>query len=122
MRAGGAVIGLMALAALAVYQVRAGGSASADGLTLDSNQFEGETRLAYEAARKHPELLAQLHCYCGCEQHQGHRNLCDCFRTDHAAECATCIGEAITAAGMYEGGSPVDQIADALRKQYGNGG
>jgi hypothetical protein len=119
--AGWLVIGLLVFAALAAYQVRAGSLAPADRLTLGPNQFEGETRLAYEAAQEHPELLARLHCYCGCEQHEGHNSLIDCFRTDHAAECATCIGEAITAAQMYEGGSPVAQIADALRRQYGNG-
>jgi hypothetical protein len=117
MLAGGVVLGLLAFAA---YLMLAGASPRADGLTLDPNQFEGETRLAYEAAQKHPELLARLHCYCGCEQHEGHKSLLDCFRTNHGAECATCIGEAITAAEMYEGGSPVEQIADALRRQYGH--
>ena len=121
MLAGGVVIGLLAFAALAVYEVRARGSSPADGLTLDPNQFEGDTQLAYEAAQKHPQLLAQLHCYCGCEEHEGHRNLLDCFRTDHGAGCPTCIGEAIMAAQMSEGGSPVEQIADALRRQFGNG-
>lgn len=120
MLAGGVVLGLLTFAALAVYQLRAGASV-ANGLTLDPNQFEGDTRMAYAAAQKHPELLAQLHCYCGCQEHEGHRNLLDCFRTNHGAECATCTGEAITAAQMYEGGSPIEQIADALHRQYGNG-
>jgi hypothetical protein len=118
MLAGVAVLGLLAFAA---YRMRAGASAPADSLTLDPNQFEGETRLAYETAQRHQELIARLHCYCGCEQHEGHKSLLDCFRTYHAADCATCLGEAITAAQMYEGGSPAEQIADALRRQYGNG-
>jgi hypothetical protein len=119
MIAGGVVLSVLAFAA---YQVRARALAPLHGLTLDPNQFEGETQLAYEAAQKHPGLLARLHCYCGCEQHMGHRSLLDCFRASHAAECPTCIGEALTAAQMYEGGSPIEQIADALRRQYGNGG
>jgi hypothetical protein len=118
--AAGAVLGLIVLVALIGWQVHAD-AVSADGLTLNPNQFEGDTRVAYEAARNHPELLAQLHCYCGCQEHEGHKSLLDCFRTDHGAQCATCMGEAITAAQMYEGGSAVEQIADALRKQYGNG-
>jgi hypothetical protein len=125
MLAGGVLIGLLMFVALAAYQVRtealARAAGTADGFTLNPSQFEGDTRLAYEAAQKHPELLAQLHCYCGCQEHEGHKNLLDCFRTNHGAECATCMGEAITAAQMYEGGSPVEQIADALRRQYGNG-
>jgi hypothetical protein len=122
MLAAGAVAGLIILAILIGWQLRArAGAVPADGLTLDPQQFQGDTRLAYEAAQKHPDLLEQLHCYCGCQEHEGHKSLLDCFRTGHGAECATCMGEAITAAQMHEGGSPVDQIADALRKQYGNG-
>jgi uncharacterized protein with PCYCGC motif len=121
MLAGGAVLGLLTLALIMAYQMRAG-SAHADGLTLDPNQFQGDTKLAYEAAQKHPDLLAQMHCYCGCQEHEGHKNLLECFRTNHGAECATCMGEAITAAQMDEAGSPIEQIADALRKQYGSGG
>jgi hypothetical protein len=123
--AGGMVLGLLVFAAIGAYQLRSGAVSRAgdirDSLTLDPNQFEGDTRMAYEAAQKHAELLAQLDCYCGCEQHEGHKSLLDCFRTNHGAECATCMGEAITAAQMYEGGSPIEQIADALRRQYGNG-
>jgi Protein of unknown function with PCYCGC motif len=125
MLAGSVVFGLLAFVALAAYQLRSESVARAAGmtagLTLDPNQFEGDTQMAYAAAQKHPELLAQLHCYCGCQEHEGHRNLLDCFRTNHGAECATCMGEAITAAQMDEGGSPIEQIADALRRQYGNG-
>jgi Protein of unknown function with PCYCGC motif len=117
----GAVLGLMILVILIGWQLRAG-AVPTDGLTLDAQQFQGDTRLAYEAAQKHPDLLAQLHCYCGCQEHEGHKSLLDCFSTGHGAECATCMGEAITAAQMNEGGSPVDQIASALQKQYGNGG
>ncbi|HEX4209792.1 MAG TPA: CYCXC family (seleno)protein [Candidatus Binataceae bacterium] len=126
MPAGAAVLVLLTLTVVMAYRLRSGAAAPAAGigdrLTLDPSRFEGDTRLAYEAAQKHPELLAQLHCYCGCEEDEGCKNLLDCFRTNHGAECATCMGEAITAMQMYEGGSPVDQIADAMRKQYGNGG
>jgi len=117
---GAAVLGLLTFAVLAAYQA-GDGARGTDGLTLDPSQFEGDAQQAYEAAQKHPGLLAQLHCYCGCEEHEGHKNLLDCFRTDHAAGCASCIGEAVTAAEMREGGSPADQIAEALRKQYGYG-
>lgn len=35
-------------------------------------------RAAYESAARHPELLAQLPCFCGCRK-LGHRSNHDCF-------------------------------------------
>jgi Protein of unknown function with PCYCGC motif len=114
---------LLGLAGVAVYQMRASADAAAgNGLTLNPELFQGETHAAYLSAQQHPELLAQLDCYCGCEQHEGHKNLLDCFRSNHAATCATCTGEAVTAAQLYENGSPVEQIRALLRQRYGNGG
>ena len=49
------------------------------------------------AAREHPALLAQLHCYCGCDRTDGHKNLLDCFRDNHGGHCAICTGEALEA-------------------------
>jgi hypothetical protein len=91
-------------------------------LTLDPEQFPGDTKQAYIVAQQHPELLAQMHCYCGCEQHEGHKSLLDCFRTRHGAGCDTCVGEAVTAGKLADSGMPVDQIRDALRDRYSHGG
>ncbi len=91
-------------------------------LTLDPGQFQGDTKQAYLVAQQHPELLAQMHCYCGCEQHEGHKSLLDCFRTRHGAGCDTCVGEAVTAGKLADGGMPIDQIRDALRDRYSHGG
>ncbi len=120
-----AVVGLLIVAAAGVRQIRASTTttaAAAPRLTLDPGQFTGETRQAYTVAEKHPELLAQLDCYCGCEQHEGHKNLLDCFRTMHGAGCDICVGEAVTAGQMYDSGTPVDQIRTALQTRYGHGG
>ena len=87
-------------------------------VTLDPAMFQGPVRDAYLAAREHPELLAQLHCYCGCDRLHGHNNLLDCFRDNHGGHCAICVGEAVDAARMYKAGTPVDQIRDALRDRY----
>ena len=116
--------GLVALAATAIYQMRPStdAAASSDSLTLNPDLFQGETRAAYLAAQKHPELLAQLDCYCGCEQHEGHKNLLDCFRSNHGATCATCTGEAVTGSQLFENGTPVEQIRAILRQRYANGG
>ena len=36
----------------------------------------------------------------------------------HGGHCAICVGEAIDAGRMYEAGTPVGQIRDALRARY----
>ena len=94
-------------------------AAGADGrLTLDPNQFIGPAKQAYEVAEKNPALLAQLHCYCGCDRIYGHQNLLDCYRGDHGSKCEICIGEALMAQQLSEQGSPVEQIRDSLRRHY----
>ena len=121
----GAIVALfILLAGAAVYQMRAAADPpdASNGITLNPNDFQGETRQAYLVARQHPDLLAQLDCYCGCEQHEGHKNLLDCFRTNHGAGCATCTGEAVMAGEMFDKGTPVDQIRNTLRERYGAGG
>jgi len=87
-------------------------------LTLDPNQFDGPAKQAYQVAEKNPGLLAQLHCYCGCDREYGHQNLLDCYRSDHGSKCEICIGEALMAQQMSDQGSPVDQIRDAIRRRY----
>lgn len=121
----GAIVTLfLLLAGAGLYQMRASADSPAvsNGITLNPDNFQGETREAYLVAQRHPDLLAQLDCYCGCEQHEGHKNLLDCFRTNHGAGCATCVGEAVTAGEMFDKGTPVDQIRNALRERYGSGG
>jgi hypothetical protein len=87
-------------------------------VTLDPNQFTGPVREAYKFAEKNPALLAELHCYCGCDKAEGHQNLLDCYRGFHGASCEICTGEALMAKRMSEQGSPVDQIRDAIRKNF----
>jgi uncharacterized protein with PCYCGC motif len=119
-------IGLLVIVGFGAWQMRAaadanGGGASAS-LTQDPELYRGDIRQAYIVARDHPELLAQLDCYCGCEQHEGHKNLLDCFRTNHGASCDICVGEAVTAGQMLTQDTPVDQIRDALRARFGHHG
>jgi len=122
--AGTFVAALLGLAGVVIYQMRVSADAAAapNGITLNPAMFQGETHDAYLAAQQHPELLVQLDCYCGCEQHEGHRNLLDCFRSNHGATCATCTGEAVTAAQLFENGTPVEQIRTVLRQRYAHGG
>ncbi|HEV2171203.1 MAG TPA: CYCXC family (seleno)protein [Candidatus Binatus sp.] len=91
-------------------------------ITLDPQHFEGTARQAYEVAERDPALLAQLHCYCGCDKSLGHKSLLDCFRDEHGSKCAICCGEAIDAEAMATRGMPVEQIRDTLRERYAHGG
>jgi hypothetical protein len=50
-------------------------------ITLDPQNFQGPVREAYEVAEKDPALLAQLHCYCGCDKTDGHKkHVCNLLR------------------------------------------
>jgi hypothetical protein len=91
-------------------------------ITLDPKNFQGNPRQAYEVAERDPALLAQLHCYCGCDKTLGHKSLLDCFRDTHGSTCAICCGEAIDAEAMASRGMPIEQIRDALRARYAHGG
>jgi hypothetical protein len=120
--AGLIIMALLALTGAAVYEMRSSADAAANSLTLNPDLFQGETHAAYLVAQQHPDLLAQMDCYCGCEQHEGHKNLLDCFRTNHGATCATCTGEAVTAGQLSENGTPVEQIREILHQRYANRG
>lgn len=53
--------------------------------TLPPERFSGAVKEGYGIARAIPDVLAELHCYCGCDRSVGHRHLLDCFADDHAA-------------------------------------
>jgi hypothetical protein len=90
-------------------------------LTLDPDLFMGEVREAYQIARQNPGLLAQLHCYCGCDKSEGHKSLLDCYRDKHGSTCGICVGEARMAAQLSQQGMPVEQIRDSIRARYAGG-
>ena len=65
--------------------------------TLAPAQFVGKTQDAYRAAEQIPETLAQLPCYCHCDEGFGYKSLHSCFEDGHAAHCAVCVDEALLA-------------------------
>ena len=67
------------------------------GPTLDPERFTGMTRDAYRAVRQIPVTIAQLPCYCHCDEGFGHKSLYSCFQDDHAAHCDVCVREALLA-------------------------
>ena len=60
------------------------------GPTLEPERFTGMTRDAYRAVRQIPTTIAQLPCYCHCDEGFGHKSLYSCFEDDHAAHCDVC--------------------------------
>lgn len=47
--------------------------------------FVGKAARAYQVAQEIPDVLDQLYCYCGCDQHMGHVSLLSCFTDRHGA-------------------------------------
>ena len=86
--------------------------------TLDPALFSGKTRVAYEAAREVPEVLAQLPCYCGCMSGFNHKNNLDCFHDEHGVECAMCQDIALDARRMYKDGYEIERIRQAIKDKY----
>lgn len=87
---------------------------------LPASQFTGMTRMAYAAVKEIPQTIAQLPCYCHCDEGFGHKSLQTCFVDDHAAHCAVCVEEALLAYKLQkeERLSPA-QIRERIIKQYG---
>ena len=83
---------------------------------LDPGQFangtEPDVRISYEAARKYPDTLDRLHCFCECKesQREHHKTLLTCFTSSHAAGCGICQREAILAAKLKDQGLPDEQV------------
>ena len=95
-------------------------SKSSLGPTLDPGSFTGITRDAYRAAREIPVTLAQLPCYCHCDQGFGHKSLYSCFESEHASHCAVCVNEALLAHKLdKEGKLTPAQIRDRIVEQFG---
>ena len=87
--------------------------------TLEPEKFTGPTRDAYRAVREIPVTIAQLPCYCHCDEGFGHKSLYSCFEDDHAAHCAVCVNEALLALKLEkEQKLTPAQIRETIVKQY----
>ncbi len=86
--------------------------------TLPPESFTGKVREAYQAVREIPQTIAQMPCYCHCDRSIGHKSLHSCFEDDHAANCATCIGEALAAYEMSKQGLSPEQIRERIIAEY----
>ena len=53
---------------------------------LDPAMFSGQVRMAYAAAKKYPEILNEVYCYCYCDAEPfNHHSLLSCFTDKHGA-------------------------------------
>ena len=91
------------------------------GPTLDPERFTGLTRDAYRAVRAIPVTIAQLPCYCHCDEGFGHKSLYSCYEDDHAAHCDVCVREALLALRLEkEHKLTPAQIRERIVAQYSN--
>src|SRR5262245_4992960 len=90
--------------------------------TLPPTNFVGKAREAYEAVRQAPQLIAQMPCYCHCDRSLGHKSLHSCFEDDHAATCATCIQEALTAYALQKQGLSPEKIRERIIAEFSDVG
>ncbi len=89
---------------------------------MDHAHFEGYPRVqaTYKHAKKVPEVLDGLHCYCECGMHSGHYSLLDCFKSEHGAGCDICLTEAAMAYDLHNQGKSLHQIRTAIDNVFGN--
>jgi hypothetical protein len=86
----------------------------------------------FEFAARHPEVLAYVPCYCGCENPGlGHQGNHDCFVKSRAANgmvtawephgigCQICIDVGREAMLLFHSGASVTSIRAAIDKKYG---
>lgn len=86
--------------------------------TLPPEKFKGLTRDAYKAVGEIPQTIAQLPCYCHCDEGFGHKSLQSCFVDDHAAHCDICVKEALAAYNMRKQGLTAPQIRERIIAEY----
>ena len=87
---------------------------------LSPNLFTGNQRLAYQAVKEIPQVMAQLPCYCHCDRGHGHKSLHSCFESEHGEGCGICIGEALMAYNLHKKGERVTEIRKQIIAAYGD--
>jgi hypothetical protein len=75
---------------------------------------------AYAAARHAAGTLDGVYCHCDCSKHAGHRSLLSCFESEHGAYCDICMGEAMLASQLADRGTSLQEIRDAIDRQFGS--
>ncbi len=99
------------------------------GAVLDPAKFSSwdnpDVKKSYEAAKKYPDTMDRLHCFCECKEspREHHKTLLTCFTTEHAAGCGICQHEALMAAKLKEQGASDEEVeitVEAVHKTDGH--
>jgi hypothetical protein len=85
---------------------------------LDPNNYVGQVKAGYAAAKEIPEICAKLFCYCGCDLTDCHGSLLDCFTSDHGVDCHICQEESILALNFHRKGKSLSDIQKYIDKRY----
>ncbi|MBI4545290.1 MAG: hypothetical protein HY703_08855 [Gemmatimonadetes bacterium] len=124
---------LAVLAVVALYRVIGPGTAHAQqhpqprqGISAErivpAERYaaQPEVERVYRLARRAPQVLDGIYCYCHCSKHSGHYSLLTCYESDHGAGCEICLGEAALAVQLHEQGKTLDQIRAQIDATYGS--
>ncbi len=99
------------------------------GAVLDPGKFSSwdnpDVKKSYEAAKKYPDTMDRLHCFCECKEspREHHKTLLTCFTNEHAAGCGICQHEALMAAKLKEQGASDEEVeitVEAVHKTDGH--
>jgi hypothetical protein len=86
--------------------------------TLEPSQFQANrvAFAAYTLAARVKQVLYQVPCYCGCDRHDHHQSLLDCFTSTHGERCKMCQMEAVFCFVQHRSGKNPAQIRSAVAK------
>ncbi len=99
------------------------------GAVLDPAKFSSwdnpDVKKSYEAAKKYPDTMDRIHCFCECKEspREHHKTLLTCFTNEHAAGCGICQHEALMAAKLKEQGASDEEVeitVESLHKTDGH--
>lgn len=84
-----------------------------------------DVKKSYEAAKKYPDTMDRLHCFCECKEspRENHKTLLTCFTNEHAAGCGICQHEALMAARLKDQGASDEEVettVEAVHKTDGH--
>jgi len=83
----------------------------------DPSTVDPAAKASYVVAKKDPQLIAQLPCFCYCER-WGHTSLHDCFVSEHAETCDICMKEALHADQLAKQGMSPVEIRETIVAEF----